>query len=85
MSRSHPQHPAQGPKHHSSPAIIRGMGHSYLNSQLLTVPVYLTGAVTIIIMARLADKMKLRSPFIVVSFFLQIIGQLLLQAIRPDR
>lgn len=51
------------------------MGHSYLNSQLLTVPVYLTGAVTIIIMARLADKWKMRSPFIVVSFFLQIIGR----------
>lgn len=51
------------------------MGYNYLNAQLLTVPVYLTGAVTIIVMARFADRWRIRSPFIVLSFFLQIIGQ----------
>lgn len=60
------------------PAIIRGMGYSNVNAQLLTVPVYVVGAISILTMAKFGDKFKMRSPFIIGSFTLQLIGYVIL-------
>ena len=57
------------------PAIIRGMGYSNVNAQLLTVPVYFVGATAFIIIARLSDKYRMRSPFIMGCFVSHIAGE----------
>lgn len=54
------------------------MGYSNVNAQLLTVPVYILGAASFLIVAKLSDRYKIRSPFIVLGFFLQIIGYIIL-------
>jgi MFS family permease len=58
------------------PAIIRGMGYSNVNAQLLTVPVYFVGAISFIIIARLSDRYQMRSPFIVGCFISHIVGEI---------
>ena len=57
------------------PAIIRGMGYSNVNAQLLTVPVYFVGAAAFLVIARLSDKYKMRSPFIMGCFISHIVGE----------
>ena len=57
------------------PAIIKGLGYSNVNAQLLTVPVYFVGAVSFILIARLSDHQKVRSPYIALSFCFMILGE----------
>lgn len=44
------------------PAILKGMGHSTLETQYLTIPVYIFGGICFMIFAYISDRMTLRSP-----------------------
>ncbi|KAF5534158.1 tartrate transporter [Fusarium phyllophilum] len=49
----------------SMPSIVKGMGYTSSNAQLMTIPPYLCGAISSYLLARFADKHKWRMPFIV--------------------
>jgi hypothetical protein len=44
------------------PAILKAAGHNSLQSNYLTVPVYIFGAIAFIIAAVFSDRLRLRSP-----------------------
>lgn len=44
------------------PAILKEMGHSTLQTQYLTIPVYIFGGLCFMIFAFFSDRMTLRSP-----------------------
>lgn len=54
------------------------MGYNSLQAQYLTIPVHLTGGLFFIAAALLSDKLRLRSPFIVFTNFLGILGYVLI-------
>ena len=56
------------------PTIIKDLGYTNTTAQLLTVPVYVAAAITTILVAWFADRKKIRSPFIIVALFVQLIG-----------
>ncbi|KAJ7739082.1 MFS general substrate transporter [Mycena maculata] len=56
------------------PTIITTFGHSAAVSQLLTVPPYVLATIVLFIFAYWSDKMKLRYPFILAGFLLNLIG-----------
>ncbi|KAF2224852.1 major facilitator superfamily domain-containing protein [Elsinoe ampelina] len=56
------------------PTIIRELGHRTTTAQLLTVPIYITASIITIIVALLADRKRLRSPFILAGLVFQLIG-----------
>ncbi|KAF5245974.1 hypothetical protein FANTH_7064 [Fusarium anthophilum] len=49
----------------SMPSIVKGMGYTSSNAQLMTIPPYLCGAISSYLLARFADKHKWRMPFII--------------------
>lgn len=60
------------------PTIIKTLGYSAANAQLLTVPPYAVATILTIIVAVLSEKTHKRSPFILASTSLAIIGYILL-------
>ncbi|KAL2784545.1 putative MFS nicotinic acid transporter Tna1 [Aspergillus keveii] len=56
------------------PSIIRDLGYSSSNAQLLTVPIYVGGAIFGVVSAWLSDRAKKRSPFLVFHCCCIIIG-----------
>uniref|UniRef100_A0A0B7KKP3 Major facilitator superfamily (MFS) profile domain-containing protein n=1 Tax=Bionectria ochroleuca TaxID=29856 RepID=A0A0B7KKP3_BIOOC len=54
------------------PKIIKNMGYSSSNAQLLTIPVYSAGAISAYLSALLADKFTWRMPFIIVPQLLVV-------------
>jgi len=54
------------------------MGFTSYEAQLLTVPVYFVGMVSFLLQARLSDYYFVRGPFIIVNFFIQIVGYIIL-------
>lgn len=56
------------------PSILASFGFSTALSQILTTPPYVFGAILSILTGRVADRVRLRSPFIVGFSFLQIAG-----------
>ncbi|KAI9634393.1 major facilitator superfamily domain-containing protein [Dioszegia hungarica] len=64
------------------PQIIRAMGFSNVNAQLLTVPVYVWGASVFMFVAWFSDKYRMRSPFIVLGLSLNLLGYILLATIE---
>ncbi|KAL2841991.1 major facilitator superfamily domain-containing protein [Aspergillus pseudodeflectus] len=56
------------------PSIIRDLGYSSSNAQLLTVPIYITAAVIAVGSAWLSDRAKKRSPFLIFHCSCIIIG-----------
>lgn len=59
------------------PTIINDLGYDRASSQLLTVPPYVVASILTIAVAYWADKKQIRSPFIMVCFFFQLIGFIL--------
>lgn len=70
---------------YSAPTIIHELGYSSANAQLLTVPVYLLGAISTIIVSRIADKRQSRWPFIVGPYAVAAIGFIGLLSIPHPR
>ncbi|KAL3439922.1 major facilitator superfamily domain-containing protein [Aspergillus insuetus] len=56
------------------PSIIRDLGYSSSKAQLLTVPIYVGGALFSIVSAWLSDRAKKRSPFLIFHCCCIIIG-----------
>ncbi|CAG8972338.1 hypothetical protein HYALB_00005006 [Hymenoscyphus albidus] len=60
------------------PTIIRELGYSAANAQLLTVSPYAFATILTVIVAILSEKTKKRAPFILTSSSLAIIGYIIL-------
>lgn len=58
----------------ASPTIIRELGYTAAEAQLLTIPVYFFGACSTIVFARLADKRRTRWLFIVIPYCIALVG-----------
>ncbi|KAL3465085.1 major facilitator superfamily domain-containing protein [Aspergillus heterothallicus] len=56
------------------PTIIKNLGYSSANAQLLTVPLYIFGMITTIICSILSDRAKIRWPFIVGPYIFSLLG-----------
>jgi hypothetical protein len=56
------------------PTIINSFGHSAAISQLLTVPPYVVATICVLTFAYYSDKMKKRSPFILLGLTFILIG-----------
>ncbi|KAF8883084.1 MFS general substrate transporter [Gymnopilus junonius] len=56
------------------PTIINSFGHTPAVSQLLTVPPYIFATTLLLIFAYCSDKLKMRSPFILLGLTLCLIG-----------
>ncbi|CAH0046591.1 unnamed protein product [Clonostachys solani] len=56
------------------PQIIKNMGYSNSNAQLLTIPPYVLGAISAYVSAVFSDKFKWRMPFIVGAQLLVVIA-----------
>ncbi|RMJ09709.1 hypothetical protein CDV36_010657 [Fusarium kuroshium] len=56
------------------PQIIKNMGYSSSNAQLLTVPPYVVGAISAYVSSTLSDRFKWRMPFIVSAQLLVVIA-----------
>ena len=56
------------------PTIIKDLGYSAANAQLLTVPPYVLGMITTVLTSRLADKRRTRWPFILYPYAVASIG-----------
>ncbi len=52
-----------------------------VNAQLLTVPVYIFGAIVFLVMAYFSDKYRTRSPFIIFGFSMILIGYIILATV----
>ncbi|KAL2843345.1 major facilitator superfamily domain-containing protein [Aspergillus pseudoustus] len=56
------------------PSIIKDLGYSSSNAQLLTVPIYVTAAAVAVVSAWLSDRAKQRSPFLLFHLSCIVIG-----------
>ncbi|OAA60590.1 Major facilitator superfamily domain, general substrate transporter [Niveomyces insectorum RCEF 264] len=65
------------------PAIMKNMGFTNANAQLMTVPPYIAGAISAFVFGRLSDKFKRRSYFIVIPQTLVLIAYAILTPMSP--
>ncbi|KAM5350738.1 hypothetical protein ACJ41O_007243 [Fusarium nematophilum] len=56
------------------PSIVKAMGFTNTNAQLMTVPAYVAGAISSVFFARLSDHFHWRMPFVAVPLALIAIG-----------
>lgn len=66
------------------PTILRNVGFSINKSQLMTIPIYITASILSVIQAYVSDKTGLRSPFIMGSFILMLVGTIIAIATDPS-
>ena len=66
------------------PQILKNMGYTSTNAQLLTAPPYACGAISALVSALMADRFKWRMPFIVGAQMLLIIAYSILFAKAAD-
>lgn len=59
------------------PSVVKELGYTSSSAQLMTVPIYITASIISIITAYYSDKTGLRSPFVVGSLFLVMLGYIL--------
>ncbi|EXJ69253.1 uncharacterized protein A1O5_07289 [Cladophialophora psammophila CBS 110553] len=69
----------------SLPIVIKGLGYSAANAQLLTIPIYATALLVTIITCYYADHTKQRSPFIIYPFMLAVVAYAILIALPKDK
>ncbi|KAJ7027912.1 major facilitator superfamily domain-containing protein [Mycena alexandri] len=67
------------------PTIIRALGFSATNAQLLTIPPYAAGCVSTIGVGTLSDRTRIRGPFIAAFSLLGILGYIMLLATNPEK
>ncbi|KPI42794.1 putative transporter [Cyphellophora attinorum] len=63
------------------PTIVKRMGYTSSNAQLMTIPIYVFGMLATVIVAYLSDKYQQRTPFIMGGFTLAVLGFIALLAI----
>ncbi|EOD47392.1 Major facilitator superfamily [Neofusicoccum parvum] len=66
------------------PSIIKGMGYNTLQSQYLTIPVYIFGGIAFLSFAYVSDKFRIRGPFVFFANIFGIIGYILLLTDTPE-
>ena len=66
------------------PSIIKGFGHTTLQTQYLTIPVYIFGGICFLTLAFVSDRLTLRSPFLLFSNVFGIIGYILLLTVSSN-
>lgn len=64
---------------------INGLGYEARLAQLLTVPVYIGALIFVLVCAILADRYKIRRPFITYPYMLSATAFILLLALPADR
>lgn len=69
---------------YSLPTIVKLLGYSAANAQLLTIPIYLFGCILTVINAILSDRSGIRAPFIIVPMALTIIGLIICLAVSSE-
>ncbi|OAG36485.1 hypothetical protein AYO21_09292 [Fonsecaea monophora] len=65
----------------TAPTIIKDLGYTSAQAQLLTIPVYFAGLVSTIGFSWLADRRRSRWPFVVVPYAISMVGFLALLVI----
>lgn len=70
---------------YTAPTIIRDLGYSSANAQLLTVPVYLLGTISTVLFSIWADKRQTRWKFVCGPYGIAAIGFLALLCIPHPR
>ncbi|KAK0638951.1 major facilitator superfamily domain-containing protein [Cercophora newfieldiana] len=60
------------------PSIITTMGYGALQTQYLTIPVYLVGGVAFLALAYVSDKLCIRGPFVAFANVFGIVGYILI-------
>lgn len=60
-----------------SPTIIKSFGFSVIDSQLISVPPYILGCISVIVQSYLSDYTRLRLPYFVGSALVQAVGWIL--------
>ncbi|KAI6784136.1 MFS transporter [Emericellopsis cladophorae] len=66
------------------PSIVKGMGFTNTNAQLMTAPAYVAGAASSIFFARLSDHFHWRMPFVVMPLGLITIGYAVIMSFQGD-
>lgn len=61
-----------------APTIIKELGFTAAQAQLLTVPIFTAGCITTVLFGYLSDKYILRGPFLVGSILLSMVGFIVL-------
>lgn len=61
-----------------TPTIVKNLGYSAARAQLLTVPPFVAGCISTIIVGILSDRYNLRGPFIIGGAFVSLIGYIVL-------
>lgn len=56
------------------PSIVKGMGFTNTNAQLMTVPAYVAGGISSVFFAQLSDHFNWRMPFVAIPMALITIG-----------
>src|SRR5688572_17639592 len=69
----------------AAPTIIKQLGYTSAEAQLMTIPIYVVGALSTVIFARLADKQQKRWLFIVIPFSIALVGFIGVLAIPHPR
>jgi MFS family permease len=67
------------------PTIIKELGYTAAQAQLLTVPPYAVATVLTIVVAVLSENTHRRAPFIIASSTVSIIGYIILLTANPKR
>ncbi|OAL53127.1 MFS general substrate transporter [Pyrenochaeta sp. DS3sAY3a] len=63
------------------PTVIRELGYTAANAQLLTIPVYTVALISTVVVAIASDKYKNRSTFIIFPFIVAAVGYITLLAL----
>ena len=66
------------------PSIVKGMGFTNTNAQLMTAPAYVAGAISSIFFARLSDHFHWRMPFVAMPLGLITIGYSVVMSFKGD-
>lgn len=68
----------------SLPQIIKNMGYTSANAQLLSIPPYVAGAISAYLFSLVADKLRWRMPIIVTGQLLVIVAFAILFSLADD-
>jgi len=66
---------------YSAPTIVYNLGYTSIEAQLLTVPIYVVGAISTVLFSWLSDRHQTRWPYIIIPFSIAACGFVALLAI----
>lgn len=66
------------------PSIIQGLGYDSLQTQYMTIPVYICGGLSFLLAASFSDRWGIRGPFVFLTNIPGIIGYILILCPTPN-